>query len=255
MTYRTRAWLAAPAAALTLLALPMAAPAQTPPANRGASSGSDLSPAQRARAAAREAQFQKDTAALRADTKLTEAQKQAKYKTMLQALDKDMLALLTPAQRVEVQKQRAINAQFQAGVMALRTDKKMTDAQKQARYKTLVHTRQTALLGTLTPAQRARVEQEHQMEVTRAAEANRIGIELQKSQTKAQASQIQDIALATRNQMQTVMADKTMSDADKTEKITDLRKQAQAKIETLLTPAQKAKYARLQELVKPPAAH
>ena len=45
---------------------------------------------------------------------MTEAQKRAKYGTMMQALDKDMLALLTPAQRVEVEKQRAINAQFQA---------------------------------------------------------------------------------------------------------------------------------------------
>ena len=228
--------------------------AQDSSAGRSSSSGSDLSATQRAEASARQARFQKDIAALRADTKLTDAQKQAQYGILLKAMDKDMLGLLTPSQRAEVKKQRAINEQFQKDIAALRTDAKMTDAQKQARYKTLMHSRQTALLATLTPVQRARVEKEHQSEMTRATEANRLSIELQKSQTPAQAKQIQAIALATRTQMQAVMADKTLLDAAKAAKITDLRKQAQAKIDALLTPAQRAKYAHIQELVKPVAA-
>jgi hypothetical protein len=254
LTYRTRAWYAAPAIALTLAALPWAAQAQTPAAVNHSSTDSDLSASQRARAAARQAQFQKDVAALRTDSKLTDTQKQAKYGVLLQAMDKDMLALLTPAQHVEVQKQRQINAQFQQSITALRTDSKLSNAQKQARYQTLVHNRQTALLATLTPVQRTRVEKEHQSQMTRAAEANRLGAELQKSQTPAQAKQIQAIALATRTQMQAVIADKTMPDSAKSAKITDLRKQAQAKIDALLTPTQRAKYAHLQALLKPPAA-
>ena len=254
MTYRTRAWFAVPAVALTLAVLPWAAQAQAPIAGNHSSADSDLSASQRTRAEARQAQFQKDVAALRLDSKLTDTQKRAKYGILLQTMDKDMLALLTPAQRVEVLKQRQINARFQQSIAALKTDPKLSDAQKQARYQTLVHTRQTALLATLTPMQRTRVEKEHQSQLTRATEANRLGAELQKSQTPAQAKQIQAIALATRTQMQAVIADKTMPDSAKSAKITDLRKQAQEKIDTLLTPEQRTKYAHLQELLKPPAA-
>lgn len=97
------------AALLTLLPLGAAAQNPPPPPPPGAMGvpGLTLSPAQQARFNARNAQFTQDITALRADPKLTPTQKQAKFVALYRAVDKDMLAILTPAQHALVLKQRS----------------------------------------------------------------------------------------------------------------------------------------------------
>lgn len=250
MTLRTRLWLAAPVAALALLSLPLNAHAQATPPAAAAPAGSDLSPAQQGRMQARQEHFQKDVAALKADKALTDAQKKARYLVLAQAADKDMMAILTPAQRERVMSQRQIGTQLQKEAAALQADKTLTDAQKRARYQTLLQAANDKALATLTPEQRAQVLKRRQI----AADATRMGKELQKSLTPAQEKQIHGIGLASGTQIQAVIADKSVSEQAKVAKIATLRQQAQAKINAVLTPAQRAKYARLQQMVSAPPA-
>jgi len=244
LTPLTRAWRMAPVAALALLFLPLTAQAQTAPA--AASAGSDLSPAQQARMQARQEQFQKDLAALRADARMTNAQKQAKYTPMAQAMNRDMMAILTPAQRAEEMQRRQINAQFQKDVAALQADKTLTDAQKKARYLALVQSADTQTFATLTPTQRTLVQKRRQTQT----EAMRVGDELKKSQTPTQAKQIKDISVAMRTRMQAVIADKALSPQVKTAKIKEMSSKEEGQISALLTPSQRAKFMRWQQLVK-----
>lgn len=256
MTSLTRAWLAAPVAALAALALlpfPLTAHAQgTSPGRAPASTGSDLSPSQRQRAEARNAQFQKDIAALQADLKMSDAQKKARYQALFQAMDKDMMAILTPAQRALVMSQRQIRAQLQKDVAALKADKTLTAAQKQARYEALREAANRKALAALPPAQRARAEKQQQAVLARRAEVSRLAQDLQKTETPAQEKQIHDIGLKAGAQVQTLIADKSLAPAVKTAKINDLEKQAQAKINSLLNPSQRAMYAHIQSLVSAP---
>jgi len=251
LTSLTRAWLAASIAVLALLPLPLTARAQGT-GHPSASASSDLSPAQRQRAEARQAQFQKDVAALQADKTLTDAQKQARYQTLFQARDKDMMAILTPAQRTLVMSQRQIGVQFQKDVAALQADKTLTAAQKQARYEALRQAANQKALATLPPDQRARVEKQQQAGLARQAEVKRLAQELQKSETPAQDKQIHEIGLKAGAQVQTLIADKSLSPSLKTAKINDLEKQAQTKITSLLNPSQRAIYAHIQSLVSAP---
>lgn len=253
LTSLTRAWLATPVAALALLPLPLTAHAQgTSPGRAPASAGSDLSPAQRQRAEARNAQFQKDVAALQADPKMSDAQKKARYQTLFQAMDKDMLAILTPAQRTLVMSQRQIGAQFQKDVAAMMADPKLTQAQKRARYEAMRQAANQRALATLPPEQRARVEKQQQAGLARQAELKRLSQELQKSETPAQEKKIHEIGLKAGAQVQAIVADKSLPPALKTAKINDLEKQAQTKITSLLTSSQRAMYAHIQSLVSTP---
>lgn len=237
-------------------------PATGQSGSAGDSLGLDMSAGQRTRAAARQTQFQKDVTALRADPKLTEAQKQQKYAALYQAMDQDMMAILTPAQRARVQKQRQINSQFQQDVAALRASKALTPAQKQARYVQLVQNAKNASAALLPPAQRAEflkrsavAEKMQQAQEAKITEARQLGLQLQKSETSAQAAQLQSIVTTTRTAMQSVIADKTLSDQAKTQKIVALRKDALSRDLALLTPAQRSLYSRIQALITAPAAH
>ena len=262
----TRAGLAASIAAIALISPAfLAAPllAQAPAAAQSSSAGGlELNPIQRTEANARQAQFQKDVQALRADTKMTDAQKQAKYTSLYQAMDKDMMAILTPAQRTQVQKQRQINAQFQKDVTALQADKTLTDAQKKAHYIQLVQKARDASLALMTPAQRAvalkrsaEAQKAQQAQSIKIAEAKRLGLQLQKSETPAQSAKLRTIALTTGATIQSVIADKTLSDQAKTAKIVALRKDALSRDLALLTPAQRTLYSRIQALITAPFAH
>ncbi len=261
MTITTRAALALVLAAPTLLApafLGARLPAQAP-SGKTTPVGIDLSAGQRAKADARQAQFQKDVTALRTDTKMTDAQKQTRYTSLYQAMDKDMLAILTPVQRTQVQKQRQINAQFKTDVLALQANKTMTDAQKKARYVQLTQNARNASLALMSPAQRAEAlkrsaaaEQAQQAQATKIAEAKRLSQQLQKSETPAQSQKLSSIALSTGATIQSVIADKTLSDTAKTAKIVALRKDALSRDLVLLTPTQRSLYSRIQALISPP---
>ena len=256
MTHTLRAWLAIPAAALTLFGLPIASQAQRPAASSSSSADSDLSTAQKTKVAARKARFERDIAALRADKKMTEAQKQAKFEGMARSADSDLMAILTPEQRAQVTKRKEINMQFSKDVAALRTNTTMTEAQKKARFQVMMTMRQNALLATLPPAQRARVEREQQLKTAQIAslrhQVEELGNSIQKSESPAQLRQIQAISQSTRKQEQAVIADRSLSDQAKGSRIEALRRTAQARIDAMLTPTQRAQFARLRSLISTP---
>ena len=227
------------------LGVPTLAQAQTPAGQAAPAVGLDLSPAQKAKADARQAQFKKELAAISADSKLSNAQKQAKAMTLYGGMDKDMLAILTPAQRTKVMKQRQINTQFQADVRALQTNKTLTDAQKQARYLQITQNARAASLALLTPAERAAVLRRN----AAAEQAQSLNRQLIKSETPAQSQKLGEIIQTARTSMQAVMADKALSASQQTEKIDALRKDVLRRDMALLTPAQRTLYARLQALL------
>lgn len=253
MTPQTRAWLAAPLVALTLCHPPLVRAQAAPPP---ASASLDVNASQQARIDARQAQFHKDLAALSADAVTTTAEKRVKYAAMMQAMNKDIMAILTPAQRAQEMKRQSIQAQFQKDMAALGADKSMTDAQKKARYAALVRAADTQTLATMTASQRATAQRQRQAAQAQqqaqqavVANATRMGKEIQASLSPAQTKRIRAIGLASGAQIQAVVGDKSVPEQAKVAKITALRQQAQAKINEVLTPAQRAKYARLQQVV------
>ena len=254
MTHSLRTWFAVSAAALSLLGLSAPSHAQRPAPSPAAES--DLNASQKTRVAARKARFEKDIASLRADKKMTEAQKQAKFQTMARSVDTDLLAILSPEQRAQVLKRKGINEQFGRDLAALRTSTTMTEKQKKAKFQVMMAARQNALLETLPPAQRIRVQAEQQAKMARIAslrqQVEALGDSIQKSETPAQLRQIQAISQSTRSREQAVFADKGLSDQMKQSRIDSLRLQAQRNIDALLTPAQRAKFARLRSLISSP---
>lgn len=261
MTTLTRAALAFVLAAPTLLAPAFSGAhvfAQTPSGQTATPGSLDFSAAQKAKADARQAQFQKAVGELRTDTKMTDAQKQAKYTALYQGMDRDMLAILTPAQRTQVLKQRQINAQFRTDVLALQANKTLTEAQKKAKYIQLTQNARNASLALMSPVQRveaikrsAAVEQQQQAQAAKIAEAKRLSQQLLKSETPTQSQKLSSTGLSTGAAIQAVIADKTLSDSAKTAKIVALRKEALSRDLALLTPAQKSLYERIQALVTP----
>lgn len=245
MTFKSGAWVA-----LSLIAALMF----SQPTSTRAQGGSDLSPSQQARMEAGRTKFQKELAALQADKSLSQAKKQERYLEMSRTADKDMLAILTPAQRALVLEQRDINKQFQKDVAALRVNSKLTDAQKQAEFETLVHNRQKSLLASLPPAQRTRVEKEHQAQLAHVAEANKIGEELQKSLSKQAQQKIQQITVEARTKMQAIATDAALSRPEKAARIQALGHEAEMQIDTLLTPKQRAEFSHYHQLISPGSA-
>ena len=113
--------------------------------------------------------------------------------------------------------------------------------------------RQTALLATLPPAQRAKVEQEHKTQLAHIAEANKIGEALQKSLTKKTQDQIQQMTLDTRTKMQAISTDPSLSAPVKTSRIKTLGDDLETRINALLTPAQRKQFAQFHALTAPPS--
>ena len=235
-------------------------PAQTPPAGQiGASSGLTLDAAQRAKADARQARFKKDIQALQGDAKMSSAQKQAKYDTLYKSMDRDMLAILTPSQRTQVEKQRQINIQFQKDVQALQANRKLTDPQKKAQYLQLIQNARNASIALLPPSERAAAikraaaaEQIQQAQAAKITEARSLSQQLQKSETPAQSQKLNAIALSTKNAMQAVIANKSLSDQVKTAKIVALRQDALRRDLALLNPTQRSLYSRIQAIINVP---
>ena len=265
LTVLTRAALTLPFAAAALagtafFSAPL--PAQAQQSSQTTPVGLGLNAAQQAKADARQAQFQKEVQALQLDSQMTPAQKQAKYTALYQAMDRDMLAVLTPTQRSQVLKQRQINTQFKTDVLALQSNRTLTDAQKKARYLQLVQNARNASLALMSPAQRAEAlkrsaaaEKLQQTQAPKIAEAKRLSQQLVKSETPAQSDKLHAIGLSTGASIQSVIADKTLSVQGKTTKINALRQDALKRDMALLTPAQRSLYSRIQTLITLPAAH
>lgn len=137
MRIRNSGWLVTVIAVTTLAFTTMpgpafAAPAQSAPAFQ-------LSPAQQARAKAKQEKFSQDMQAIDANKSLNQAQKTAKEKALSKAHDADMLTILTPQQRSEVTKERSQQAAFlkahgaeiaQGKALADKLNKSITPAQK-----------------------------------------------------------------------------------------------------------------------------
>ena len=162
--------------------------------------GPALTPAQQARTQARMQQFNADVTALRTNTKMTPAQKQAKFQAMRTALDKDMLAVLTPAQRAAVAKQRASAMNFQK-------------------------------------AHAAEIKQ-----------GQAIAAQLNASVTPAEKTQLAAVAQAARTQLTQINADTTLTPQAKQAKERAIAQDADAKSLAILTPAQQASYRKMQQM-------
>lgn len=233
-----------------LLAVALSAAAVTAPHVALAappSASSTLSDAQKSKVQARQEQFKKDLLALQTDTKMTDVQKQAHYKNLMLAMDKDLLEILTPAQRAIVLKQRAIGEKFRVSAQAIQGSKTLTEAQKKDRLAALAAQADKDTLATLPPAQRAQVLKRRQSQ----EQAQQLKEQLEKSETPAQKKQFAATVTDVQAKAQVISADKTLSEAAKGQKLTDLAKQAQAKDLALLTPKQRAIYKQIQALAAP----
>jgi len=170
------------AAALTVACLPLVTPARAAkaPAKPTAAHAMELSAAQKQKLLALEKKAQAEVTAVQKG-KGTDAQKQAKINALAQKYDKLQLAILTPAQKKKVLAVRAeqkasadrtaavaktltpaqkkqiegFRAAFFKKVKALETDKKLTPAQKQAKFASYRDTLGKQVEGILSKRQKA----------------------------------------------------------------------------------------------------
>lgn len=148
--------------------------------------------------------FNDDMAALRANKSLTPAQKQSKAQAMGKAHDADMLAILTPAQRVEVKSERDTQAAFMKAHSAeIAEGKALADK----------------LSKSMTPAQKAKI--------------NAIRDQFGKTASP---------------RAQKIMADKSLSQQAKQQKMIKLEHEIDPQIVAVMTPSQKADYQKMQHL-------
>ena len=252
MTRMTRTALAASLAGLTLssaafFGTPTSAQAPSP-SGSAAASGLTLDAAQKSKADARQAQFQKDVMALRADMKMTNAQKQIKYTSLAQSMGRDMMAILTPAQRALVMKQRQIDSQYNSDMLALQADKSLSETQKKERSLQITEKARNASIALLPPAQRAAALKRG----IAAEQAQQLNQQLQSSETPAQKQKLQALMESAKRAIRTIYVDKNLSDPVKAQKIVAVRKETLSRDLALLTPAQRGLYSRIQALVQPP---
>jgi hypothetical protein len=208
LTPRHFAWLIPAFAALAMMSLPTLSLAQAPPAPPPGGGNVALSPAQQARYNARLQQYNKDRTAVVQNTKLSDAQKKAKLLTLFKALDTDMLAMLSPAQRAQVIKLRQKNAAFQKAhgseiaqgqalaaklnasltpdekakmakigtdtrtqMMQVDADTSLSAQAKAAKKKTIYNAGEAQALAVLTPAQQADLKKMQAMQKKLIAES------------------------------------------------------------------------------------
>lgn len=148
-----------------------------------------------------------------ADPKLSEAQKRARIDLLAKGANADTLAIMTPAQRKIVSGNRAIVSQAMAA----------QGARNQAFAET------------------------HSTEIT-AGRA--LTAKLNASITPAEKQQMMPIQAAAKAQYQAIVSDPKTSVQDKQQKVNALKLDTQAKILTVLNPAQRAQAEKLQQMQK-----
>ncbi len=187
------------------------------PSQINAPAGLNLSPAQQARAKARQQQFVKDATALQADKTLTPAQKSAKTRALFQSRDTDMLAILTPHQRAQVMAQRAAQMKaYQArrqAALTFQNAHKAEITQGQALAKKLT--------TSLTPAQRTQIQAVRQQFTTSAGP-----------------------------RMNQVMSNSALTPQARQQQVMGIAREIDPKIEAILTPPQRADYEKMVRLQK-----
>ncbi len=210
MTRRISPWLAA-AVLLACTFAPLPARAQAPAPPLPGQVDPHLTPAQIARKRVIDTKLLQERDALAANTKLTPAQKQAKFLALQKAAYTSALALLTPAQKAIVQKNQAIAVQ----------NRQQMQAKGEAFNKA------------------------HQAEIT-AGQA--LAAKLQASLTPAQKAQISAIKQAEMVKLRQLVALQGLTPQAKQTQLQSIQQDTQGKIQAVLTPAQKADYTKLQQM-------
>ncbi len=161
---------------------------------------------------------------------------------------------LSPAQQARY---KARMEKFNKDAGALRADRTLTPAQKQAKFVTMQKALDTDMLAILTPTQRTQVikqrqaaqsfDKAHQAEI---AQGRALAAKLNSSLTPAQKTQMNAVSEAARAQMTQVASDATLSPEAKQAKAVTIRQDAQAKAMAILTPAQQGDLKQMQALQK-----
>jgi hypothetical protein len=163
---------------------------------------------------------------------------------------------LTPDQQKKMQ---ARQKQMSTDWNALVQDKTMTDQQKQAKAQELQKSYQADMLAMLTPAQRTLVDKQKAEAMKRKSFADArmkqivdVQTKLLKSLNPTQSKQITAIRDADFKIFQSIQGDKSLSDSAKQSKIADLTRGENVKINSILNPAQRVNFQKLQDLLPTP---
>lgn len=158
-------------------------------------------------------------------------------------------------------KMEARSAKMRQSVEALKADKSLTDAQKQQKFGTMNKQFQADMLALLTPAQRTQLKQQaaRQQTFTRAHQSEITAVQttakrLDASLTASQKQQMQAIQQQTVTERQKIIADSSLSDDAKRQRLEALSKEAQDKVMALMTPTQKADMTKILTIQKSLAA-
>lgn len=162
-------------------------------------------------------------------------------------------------------KMEARSAKMRQSVEALKTDRSLTDAQKQQKFGTMNKQFQADMLALLTPAQRTQLKQQaaaaqkRQQTFTRAHQSEITAVQttakrLDASLTASQKQQMQAIQQQTVTERQKIIADSSLSDDAKRQRLEALSKEAQDKVMALMTPTQKADMTKILTIQKSLAA-
>lgn len=158
-------------------------------------------------------------------------------------------------------KMEARSAKMRQSVEALKADKSLTDTQKQQKFGAMNKQFQADMLAILTATQRTQLKQQaaaaqksqqaftkaHQTEI---ATVQTTAKRLDASLTASQKQQMQAIQQQTVTERQKVIADTSLSDAAKRQRLETLSKEAQDKVMTLMTPTQKADMTKILTIQK-----
>jgi Spy/CpxP family protein refolding chaperone len=148
---------------------------------------------------------------------------------MFQQLD------LTADQRAKVQ---SILQSERSQVQALRSNTSLTDEQKKQQVRELRKNDHQQLLAVLTPEQQAKLKQLHSQRKGRAG-AFRSGRGFQAlNLTDQQKQQLKPVFQSTRQQMQALRSDTTLTPEQKREKMKEIRQNQMAQMKSILTPEQ-----------------
>jgi hypothetical protein len=147
---------------------------------------------------------------------------------------------------VDQQKQAiALDQAFISGFSALKTNTKLTDKQKMAKFLQLQSDARQKYLALLTPQQKTVFEDRQNKQeayakgsIASGAKADAIQKQFFASMTPTQKQKWADFNQSGETQMQAIMQGAGLTDQQKAQKIQDLRVTMQAKLKTFLSPPQ-----------------
>lgn len=148
---------------------------------------------------------------------------------MFQQLD------LTAEQHAKVQ---SILQSERSQMQALRSNASLTDEQRKQQVRELRQNDHQQLLAVLTPEQQARLKQLHSERKGRR-EGFRAGRRFQAlNLTEQQKQQLQPVFQSTRQQMQALRSDSTLTPEQRRERMKEIRQNQMAQMKSILTPEQ-----------------